>query len=47
MLVPAELRFAKKNLADVLTRLGAGFRPFSTWSEVADAILAFTERKEP
>lgn len=34
-LVPAELRFAKSDLAHVLRRQGLPFRPFDVWSDVA------------
>lgn len=39
-LVPPSLRYARADLANVLTSEGAEFRPFSVWSEVADALLA-------
>lgn len=38
-LVPADLRFARGDLADVLGREGLTFRPFDAWSEVAHALL--------
>lgn len=38
-LVPPELRFARSMLAEALTARGLAFRPFDTWSEVADALL--------
>jgi 2-hydroxy-3-keto-5-methylthiopentenyl-1-phosphate phosphatase len=34
-LVPGELRFARADLADVLTREGLAFHPFAVWSDVA------------
>lgn len=40
-LVPDSLRFARADLADVLTREGLPFRPFEVWSEVARALLSF------
>jgi 2,3-diketo-5-methylthio-1-phosphopentane phosphatase len=42
-LVPAELRFARADLAHALSRKGLPFRPFEVWSEVADALLARAE----
>jgi 2,3-diketo-5-methylthio-1-phosphopentane phosphatase len=38
-LVPAELRFARGDLADVLEREGLAFRPFDAWSEIARALV--------
>ena len=38
-LVPGELRFARGDLADVLTREGLPFRPFEAWSDVARDLL--------
>jgi 2-hydroxy-3-keto-5-methylthiopentenyl-1-phosphate phosphatase len=34
-LVPADLRFARGDLADVLERDGLKFHPFATWSDIA------------
>jgi 2,3-diketo-5-methylthio-1-phosphopentane phosphatase len=39
-LVPAELRFAKGDLAEALRRAGLPFRPFERWAEVARALLS-------
>ena len=39
LLVPATLRFARGVLAEELTRLGEGFRPFERWSEVSRSLL--------
>lgn len=38
-LVPAELRFARADLADVLQRDGLGFRSYGSWSEIAEKLL--------
>ncbi len=38
LLVPSELRFARGVLAEELTRLGEGFRPFERWAEVSRAL---------
>jgi HAD superfamily phosphoserine phosphatase-like hydrolase len=38
--VPAELRFAKSDLAEALRRAGLPFRPFDRWAEVAHALLS-------
>jgi 2-hydroxy-3-keto-5-methylthiopentenyl-1-phosphate phosphatase len=38
-LVPAHLRFARGDLADVLRANGLPSRPFGTWSDIARAIL--------
>jgi 2,3-diketo-5-methylthio-1-phosphopentane phosphatase len=38
LLVPASLRFARGVLAEELTELGQGFRPFDRWSEVSRAL---------
>ena len=38
-LVPAERRFARGDLADVLERERLGFRRFDTWSEIARALI--------
>lgn len=45
LLVSADLRFARENssLAYILEEQGEGYRSFTRWSEVADALLA----KEP
>lgn len=40
LLVPAPLRFARRFLAEELTRRGERFRPFERWSQVVDAIVA-------
>jgi 2,3-diketo-5-methylthio-1-phosphopentane phosphatase len=37
-LVPANLRFARGDLAQVLRREGLGFRHFERWSEIADCL---------
>ena len=39
-LVPAAIRFARGDLADVLRRDGLEFRPFETWSDIARVILS-------
>jgi 2,3-diketo-5-methylthio-1-phosphopentane phosphatase len=39
MLVPAEYRFARADLAESLVKRGEAFRPFERWSEIADALL--------
>lgn len=38
-LVPAELRFARADLASVLESEGLPFRPFEAWSDIARALL--------
>lgn len=38
-LVPAEMRFARGDLATVLAREGLAFEPYQTWSEIARKIL--------
>ena len=38
-LVPPDARFARGDLADVLTKSRESFRPFSVWSEVAQALV--------
>jgi len=38
-LVPADLRFARGDLADVLQKAGLAFQRFRTWSEIASALL--------
>jgi 2-hydroxy-3-keto-5-methylthiopentenyl-1-phosphate phosphatase len=40
MLVPAELRFARNDLANVLARKGESFQPFDTWSQIPQTILS-------
>lgn len=40
LLVRPELRFAKADLAQALGEGGEDFRPFSRWSEVAEALLS-------
>lgn len=40
LLVQPELRFARRFLAEELTRLGQGFRPFHRWTDVSAAVLA-------
>jgi len=40
LLVRPELRFAKADLAQALREGGEGFRPFTRWSEVAEALLS-------
>lgn len=39
-LVPDDLRFAKADLADVLTREGRPFRRFEVWSEIAGVLVS-------
>ena len=38
-LVPGDLRFARGDLADVLTRENLPFHRFSAWSDIADVLL--------
>ena len=38
-LVPAELRFARGDLAEVLRSEGLEFQPYQTWSEIATRLL--------
>ena len=38
-LVPAELRFARADLADVLRSEQLPFQPFDTWSDIATALI--------
>ncbi len=38
-LVPDDLRFARADLADVLTREGLAFHPFDAWSDVARVLV--------
>uniref|UniRef100_I2PWS5 Haloacid dehalogenase superfamily protein, subfamily IB, phosphoserine phosphatase n=1 Tax=Desulfovibrio sp. U5L TaxID=596152 RepID=I2PWS5_9BACT len=40
LLVPADLRFARHELAEALAARGEKFRPYAVWSEVAEALLA-------
>ncbi|OLN26702.1 YkrX [Desulfovibrio sp. DV] len=40
LLVPVNRRFARGDLAGVLTERGEGFRPFASWSAVADTLVA-------
>lgn len=39
LLVPADLRFARHDLAEALSARGEGFRPYAVWSDVARALL--------
>ena len=39
LLVPPELRFARRFLADALRQRGEAFRPFSRWSEIVRALM--------
>jgi 2-hydroxy-3-keto-5-methylthiopentenyl-1-phosphate phosphatase len=39
-LVPGEMRFARGDLADVLTSENLEFHPFATWSNIARSLLA-------
>lgn len=39
LLVPAEMRFARGDLADFLDREGHGYRTFGVWSDVARTLL--------
>jgi 2-hydroxy-3-keto-5-methylthiopentenyl-1-phosphate phosphatase len=39
-LVPAHLRFARADLADVLRREQLAFHPFETWSDIARTLLS-------
>ncbi len=38
--VPADLRFARADLAQALTEKGEAFRPFDVWTKIADALLS-------
>jgi 2-hydroxy-3-keto-5-methylthiopentenyl-1-phosphate phosphatase len=38
-LVPADLRFARGDLADVLRSEGLPFRPFESWSDIVHDLL--------
>lgn len=40
LLLPADRRFAKRDSAAELKRLGEGFHPFDRWAEVAESLLA-------
>ena len=40
LLVPPERRFARGWLANALREQGQAFHPFTTWTEIADALLA-------
>jgi len=42
-LVPSNLRFAKGDLAEVLTREGLEFQPFDAWFEIAHSLLQYPE----
>jgi 2-hydroxy-3-keto-5-methylthiopentenyl-1-phosphate phosphatase len=44
MIVPGGLRFARGDLADVLTQNGEPFKAFEAWSEIANKILAASRR---
>jgi 2,3-diketo-5-methylthio-1-phosphopentane phosphatase len=39
LLVPPSRRFAKRRLAEELTKMGEGFVPFDSWSEMVDRLL--------
>jgi 2-hydroxy-3-keto-5-methylthiopentenyl-1-phosphate phosphatase len=39
LLVAAELRFARGWLAEALADRGEGFRPYATWSNIADTLI--------
>jgi 2-hydroxy-3-keto-5-methylthiopentenyl-1-phosphate phosphatase len=39
-LVPAALRFARGDLADVLRQEKLPFHPFESWSDIADQLIA-------
>jgi Haloacid Dehalogenase superfamily, subfamily IB, phosphoserine phosphatase-like len=41
--VPPALRFARADLADSLDKRGEGYRPFSAWFEVAEALTGETQ----
>jgi 2,3-diketo-5-methylthio-1-phosphopentane phosphatase len=43
-LVPAGLRFARGDLADVLDREKLAYRPFETWSDIAHALLVIRQK---
>ena len=40
LLVPPEHRFARGWLADALREQGQSFHPFTSWTEIADSLLA-------
>jgi 2-hydroxy-3-keto-5-methylthiopentenyl-1-phosphate phosphatase len=42
-MVSADLRFARRDLADVLRRDGEEFLPFESWSEIADRLIKITK----
>lgn len=42
-MVTADLRFARRDLADVLKRDRAEFQPFSCWSQIADRLIEITK----
>lgn len=46
-LVPAELRFARGDLADVLRGERRPFHPFETWSEIADRLVGKAGERSP
>jgi 2,3-diketo-5-methylthio-1-phosphopentane phosphatase len=46
LLVPADRRFARADLAEGLRDRGESFRPFDRWSDVANALLASTDTGE-
>lgn len=43
LLVPQHLRFARADLAGVLTKRGEGYRSFAVWSDIAVMLLAGRE----
>jgi len=45
-LVPANIRFARGDLAEALTREGLSFHPFQRWLEVAQHLLAHTRPED-
>lgn len=42
-LVPADLRFARGNLAEALDKEGLPYRPFEVWSDIAKMLLEMPE----
>jgi 2-hydroxy-3-keto-5-methylthiopentenyl-1-phosphate phosphatase len=42
-MVTVDLRFARRDLADVLKRDGEGFQPFECWSEIADRLIEISK----
>jgi 2-hydroxy-3-keto-5-methylthiopentenyl-1-phosphate phosphatase len=42
-MVSADLRFARRDLADVLRQDGEEFLPFESWSEIADRLIKITK----